>query len=91
MDNTPFSKKVEILGDYYAIVCEQQHQSAFVQEHRDTLMFCLASIVKWVTIEQRYHPYVESAWNDFCETLQVDPYGNYPSPAYMLEFANAEG
>ena len=90
MDNTPFSKRVEILGDFYADVCEDTEASSipFVIEHQDTLWICLASNAKYVTIQDRFHWAVEDAWSAFCEFLNIDKYGEYSSYSGILEFAD---
>jgi hypothetical protein len=35
--------------------------------------------------------YVDAAWEAFCEMLEIDLYGNYPSAEYMFDFSDAEG
>lgn len=89
MDKTPFSKKVEILGDFYAEVCESESvmSSQLMQDQRDIFFLCLSANVKWVTLEERVHWFVEDAWKEFCDFLDVDYHGNYESLAALMEFA----
>lgn len=90
MDKTPFSKKVEILGDFYADVCEDESvmSSQLMQDHRDTFFICLSANVKWVTIDRDFDWFVEDAWVDFCESLHVDHHGEYESYVSLIEFIN---
>lgn len=93
MTNTPFSKRVEILGDYYANMCEDvgTMSSALMQDHRDTFWICLAANVKYVSIEPRFHSFVNDAWDVFCEHLGIDKYGDFDSLDNLIDLVNAEG
>lgn len=90
MDKTPFSKKVEILGDFYADVCENESIMAtqLMQDQRDIFFLCLSSNVKWVTLEERSHWFVEDAWVQMCDYVGVDHHGNYQSFSSFMDFAN---
>lgn len=91
MTNTPFSNRVQIMGDFYAEVCEDAEimSHPFLVDHSDTLWMCLASNVKWVQILDRYHPMIDIAWDAFCDYLGVDKYGDYDSLDNMMEVVNA--
>ena len=91
MDKTPFSKKVEILGDYYAEICEDDVLMSMqsMQEHRDILFLCLASGGKWITLnEERVGWFIEDTWKYFCELFRVDHYGEYQDYKSLVDFAN---
>lgn len=91
MDKTPFSKKVEILGDFYADVCEDESvmSSQLMQDHRDTFYLCLAAITNWVTLnEEKMNWFIEDTWKDFCDSLNVDHYGEYKDYKTFMEFVN---
>jgi len=87
---TPFSNKVSILGNFYADVCEDEAilDTQLMRDHQFTLGVCLAALVKHVTIEEGFHHSVEYAWNDFCDYLGVDSYGDYKDLVEMLDFAD---
>lgn len=92
MVNTPFSKKCDILGDLYSAgqTNEEVVSSDLWNDWADTLWICLAAKVGYVTINDSFHFFVESAWDAFCDYLGIDMYGDYPSLSYMVEFANGE-
>lgn len=88
---TPFSSKVTILGDFFAGMEDESDDildTAFMQDHRDTLWICLASNAKYVVIQERFHWAVESAWDSFCDYLGIDSYGEYNNLVEMMEFVN---
>lgn len=92
MSKTLFSNKVDILGDFYASVCEDQAamSTPLLQEYGDTLWICLAASVNYVTINERFYSSVDDAWQAFCDSLGVDSFGEYNSYSEMVEFAYGE-
>lgn len=93
MDKTPFSKRVEILGDFYAAVQGNADilSHEFLQDNAETLWICLASNVNYVTVNNDYAWFVNDTWDSFCEYLGVDNYGWYESFNEMWEFAHEQG
>lgn len=91
MDKTSFSSQVEIMGDFYADVCENIEimGTAFMLEYRDTLWLCLASTVGYATINNSFDWALEDAWNSFCNFLSIDKYGEYKNYHEILELINA--
>jgi len=91
MTNTPFSKRVEILGSYYAEVCENDNvmQSNLMQDYSDTFFLCLAHITGNIIIQEKYSPNVDIVWDAFCELWDMDNYGQYNSLADFIELAHA--
>ena len=92
MNKTPFSKKVEILGDFYADVCEDESvmSSQLMQDHRDTFYLCLAAVTKWATLsEERVSWFVEDAWKDFCDYVHVDQGGEYQDYKSFMQIASS--
>ena len=92
MSKTPFSNRVNILGDFYAQVAEDDYMRStpLLQDYNDTLWICLAAKVNYVTINERFHWAVDDAWQAFCDYLGVDSFGEYNSFDEMMEFAYAE-
>ena len=90
--NTPFSKRVEILGQFYAWNSDNDDavNSPFYLEYADTMWICLASNVGYVTIEDKFHPFVDDAWQAFILFLGLDIYGEYDSLVEMIELAEWE-
>ena len=90
MDSTPFSKRVEILGDFYADICENDEvmSTAFIQEYRDTLWICLAATVGYITIHDSFRYAIDDAWVSFCNFLSIDKYGDYDNYSTLMEFVN---
>ena len=90
MDNTPFSKRVQIMGDFYADVCEDVEimDTAFMLQYRDTLWICLAASVGYVTINDSFSWGVDDAWSSFCNFLSIDKYGDYDNYQELLAIAN---
>lgn len=93
MTNTPFSKKVEILADFYAFYSGNGvvESSDFWLDWSDTLWICLAAKAEWITINEPFHEYVNGAWNTLCEYIGIDSYGNYESLEHVIRFANEQG
>jgi hypothetical protein len=91
MDKTPFSNKVEILGDFYAEVCESESimSSQLMEDHRDIFFLCLSSNVKWVTLEERVHWFVEDTWKAFCDYVGIDHHGEYENFVMLMRFAES--
>lgn len=87
---TPFSSKVTILGRFFSEVVENEDvlSTPFMQDHRDTLWICLASVVEYVVIQDRFHHLVDDAWDSFCEYLGVDSHGEYNDLVEMMDFAD---
>ena len=90
MDKTLFSNKVEILGDYYAEVCESESimSSQLMEDHRDIFFLCLSSNVKWITLEEKMNWFIEDTWKAFCDHVGVDHYGEYKDYNSFMEFVN---
>ena len=90
MNKTPFSKRVEIMGDFYAQVCDDADimSHPFLVDHSDTLWMCLASNVRYVQILDRYYPMIDLTWDAFCDYLGVDKYGEFDSFNHMMEIVN---
>lgn len=91
MDSTPFSKRVEIMGDFYSDVQDNVEVmfSDFVLASNETLWICLASNAGYVVIQDRFAHAVNETWDAFCEYHGMDKYGNYDSYAMFLELSNA--
>ncbi len=90
MSSTPFSKRVEIMGDFYGDVFDLDSPSSFVEEHREMLRICLYSNAKYVVILDRLMPNIDATWDAFCIALGVDKYGNYENYNHIMEIAGAE-
>jgi len=90
MTNTPFSKKCEILGDYYASVHDNAAimSSKLMADHRDIFLICLAITANWVSAQDRLEWHVSDTWDDFCDSFGVDKYGSFSSLQEFLDFAN---
>lgn len=89
---TPFSKRVEILGDWWAFAYDNDEMRGgeWISEYSDILSLCLAINAKWVApIDNgRLESNVNIVWDRFCEWFGVDNYGDYDSLQQFLDFAN---
>ena len=81
MSKTPFSKKCEILGTFYATYRESD---ALSDDWRNFIngndIGLPASFMAWqgmVTITDEGKPFIEDTWNIYCLALGIDPDSNW--------------
>ena len=88
MDSTPFSKKCEILHDFYIsnAADEYWHDLITMQD----LGFPAAVLVVngGATLTDIGKSFVEETWQALCNELGVDHHGNYEDFISLVEFAN---
>lgn len=88
MDKTPFSKKCEILHDFYMDYSESNEYKDFVKIHDLGLPAALLSFNGSATLTDVGIKHVEETWADFCELLKIDHHGEYEDLDSLIEFAN---
>lgn len=85
MDKTPFSKRVEILHDFYLDYSGSDEYDDFILLNDLGLPAAVLSMMGAVTLTDIGISYVENTWRDFCELIEVDHMGNYNSLSQMLD------
>jgi len=89
MDSTPFSSKCEILYDLYMNYSDEYEE--FIDANDIGVPAAVLSHIGAVTLTDKGIHSIEETWTSLCDILEIDPYGNYPTIEFMMEFANAEG
>lgn len=84
MDNTPFSKKCEILNDFYLEYSGSDEFENFIA--LNDLGFPAAVLVMngSVILTDVGQNFIEETWQMLCEELEVDHYGEYESLEDLL-------
>ena len=100
MSQTPFSNKVEILGQFWFFYKEEAQK---YENWRDFLTFADVGLpmayLAWqemVTIKPNAKKYVDETWDVFCEILNLDANTRYGSLEEIFDASpnepiNAEG
>ena len=87
MDNTPFSKKCEIIRDFTETALMEDAYPDFVTVNDLGCAFALGVADDMLTLNERGMRWVEETWQDLCIRLEIDMYGEYVSLDQMLDFA----
>jgi hypothetical protein len=87
MDNTPFSKKCEIIRDFAETTLAEDAYPEFITRNDLGCAFALGVADDMLTLNERGMRWVEETWTDLCENLEIDMYGNYESLDHMLNLA----
>ena len=79
MDNTPFSKKCEILHDFYMEHSGSDEYEEFIS--LNDLGFPAAVLVMngGAVLLDEGERFVEETWQALCEELEIDHHGEYKS------------
>jgi hypothetical protein len=89
MSKTPFSNKVDVLGEFWLLYRDQAAEDQGWQDFIDWADVGLPmAYMAWqgmVTIKPDSKKYIEEAWDVFCEMLNVDPNGKYINMADLLD------
>jgi len=91
MSSTPFSKKCEILKDYY-MDTKSSNDVTDILLYMYDLGFPAAMLYldDAVTLTDKGVQYVEDTWKGICEAFDIDHLGDYDSYATFMEIADAE-
>jgi len=91
MSKTPFSKKCEILKDYYL---DNRFESS---DYGDLITIydlgfpaAMLYLDDAATLTDKGIEYVDEAWQAVCDKLEIDYLGDYDSYNHMWEIVNAE-
>ena len=92
MSNTPFSKKCEIMKDYWL-----EYRQDFASDGWEVIFVydmgfpaALLYLDEAATLNDKGIGYVEDAWVGMCNYMEVDELGDYDSYSHMQEIADAE-
>ena len=93
MSKTPFSKKVEILGNFYLVYSEDtsldEGWKDFFTINDIGLPLAFFAHMKVATVTKPDGvSYVEKTWERFCELLSIDPDGRYADVQDMFEISS---
>lgn len=77
MSKTPFSKKVEILGQVWVWYRNDPKRDEgwleFFEWHDVGLPLAYFAKQGFASIKQDAKKYIDTAWNDYCHMLEIDP------------------
>lgn len=89
MSQTPFSNKVEILGEFWMFYRDQAEKDEGWQDFLSWADIGLPmAYMAWqelVTIKPDSKIYVEQTWDVLCEMLNLDPQSRFGSIAEMFD------
>jgi hypothetical protein len=85
MDNTPFSKKCEILNDFYMDYANTDRYVEFFLLNDLGIPAALLYMNGGAEITEIGTAFIDETWRALCELLQVDYMGDYPSLEYMID------
>lgn len=88
MDSTPFSKKCEILHDFYIANAVDEDWQDFISLHDLGLPAAVLVVNGGATLTDIGIAFVDETWQALCNELGVDHYGNYESLESLISFAN---
>ena len=88
MDKTPFSKKVEILHDFYMNYSISDEYADFMKIQDLGLPAAVLSFSGSVNLTDIGIKYVEETWIALCELFEVDYHGEYDDYDSFMEFVN---
>lgn len=88
MDKTPFSKRVEILHDFYMDYSGSEEYDEFISLNDLGFPAAILLYTDAATLTDKGMTHVNDTWNAFCELLEVDSYGEYDNLDSLMEFAN---
>jgi hypothetical protein len=85
---TPFSKKVEILNDFYIDYSGSGEYDDFIQLNDLGFPAAVLSIMGAATITDIGEGFIEQTWVALCELLVVDHHGEYDSLDDLMEMSD---
>jgi len=88
MDKTPFSKKCEIMHDFYMDYSGSEEYADFIELNDLGFPAAVLMFMEAATLTDTGINFVESTWEAMCEMLEIDYLGDYSSLYEMMEFAN---
>lgn len=88
MDSTPFSKKCEILNDFYISNASDEYWHDLITMQDLGFPAAVLAVNGGATLTDIGIGFVEETWQALCNELGVDHYGNYDSLESLLGFAN---
>jgi hypothetical protein len=89
MDNTPFSKRCEIITNFTDIAMSESWASGFFDFYDLGVAFAIGANGNMLTLHDEGMRYVNDTWDGMCELLGVDNYGSYDDIRHLMEFAGA--
>lgn len=84
---TTFSNKCEIIGRAYGEWAGDDFWQPIFTEYDLGFAFAFGVDYDMLTLNDTGVEMVEKAWSIFCNTLGIDPYGEYMSLDEMVEFS----
>lgn len=88
MDKTPFSKRVEIMHEFYMDYSGSEEYDDFISLNDLGFPAATLSYTGAATLNDNGMAYVNDTWNALCELLGIDSYGDYDNLDSLMEFAN---
>lgn len=89
MDNTPFSKRCEIITNFTDIAMGESWAQGFFDYFDLGVAFAIGVNGDMLTLKDEGVRYVNDTWDGMCELLGVDNYGTYDSIRDVMQFAGA--
>lgn len=85
MDKTPFSKKCEILHEFYIEYANSGEYDDFIAINDLGIPGAVLVVNGAATLTDTGIGFVENTWIDFCDLFGVDHMGEYDSFSQILE------
>lgn len=93
MSKTPFSKKVEILGNFYLMYSNDksidENWQDFIRYEDIALPLAFFALIKVASVSRPEGvKHIEDTWIRYCTNLGIDPDGRYADLTDTFETAN---
>lgn len=85
MDSTPFSKKCEILNDFYMDYAGSDEYDDFITVNDLGFPAAVLSVMGAATLTDIGKYQVEETWVNLCNMIEVDHMGEYDSLSQIME------
>jgi hypothetical protein len=89
MDNTPFSKKCELLNEFYLNYSHDDEFADFIDMNDLGIPAAVLVVNGGAILTDVGESFVEETWQALCEVLEVDHYGEYTSLDELIDFAES--
>jgi hypothetical protein len=87
---TPFSNKCAILAQALADWEGNEQWEKVFYEYNLGYYFAFGAAYDMITLKDKATVYVDQAWDNLCERLGIDSYGEFSNLQEVVDFAESE-
>ena len=90
MAQTPFSKRVEIISAFYSKYANSEEWQEYFEALDLGVPLAVAIDMGGATATEEGIKWIDEAWDELCETLEIDRHGEYNSFDEVMKYAESE-